>query len=44
MDMCKSASPSERSGPIAASFARAVISEPEKPISSLVVELEEVRD
>ena len=31
MDICSRASPSERSGPIAASLARAVISEPEKP-------------
>jgi hypothetical protein len=31
IDMCSSASPSERSGPMAASFARAVMSEPENP-------------
>jgi hypothetical protein len=31
MDICSSASPKLRSGPIAASFAKAVISEPEYP-------------
>ena len=33
-DMCSSFSPRERSGPMAASLARAVISEPEKPVSA----------
>lgn len=31
MDICSSASPRERRGPMAASLARAVMSEPEKP-------------
>jgi len=36
--MCSNASPNDRSGPIAASFARAVMSEPENPsVSCLLV-------
>lgn len=36
MDMCNRASPSDLSGPIAASLASAVMSDPEKPVDELV--------